>query len=87
MSAEIDNLVETSLNMGIVNTKQDEIYLLFALRSNKSAALSYLEERLEAFFDKMDCKTETGGHYPPWEYKKDSPLKDVYIEYIKEIEY
>jgi len=84
MSAEIDNLVETSLNMGIVSTKQDEIYLLFALRSNKITALSYLEERLMTFFAKMDCETETGGYYPPWEYKKDSSLRDIYTEKYKQ---
>ena len=83
MSAEIDNLVETSLNMGVLKTSQNEIYILFALRSNKSTALLYLEERLEAFFSNMDCKTETGGHYPPWEYKNNSPLRDTYIAQYK----
>lgn len=80
MSAEIENLVETSLNMGILETQQDDIYILFALRSNKSTALSYLEERLMEFFNKMDCKIETGGCYPPWEYKKNSSLRDMYLE-------
>ncbi len=84
MSAEIDNLVETSLNMGVLETKQDAIYMLFALRSNKSTALSYLEERLKAFFCGMDCIIETGGYYPPWEYKKDSALRNLYIEKYKE---
>ena len=85
MSAEIENLVETSLNMGVVSTKQDEIYVLFALRSNKSTALLYLEERLATFFDKMDCHIKISGHYPPWEYQKNSPLKDAYTEKYKQI--
>lgn len=84
MSAEIENLVETSLNMGILKTENDAVSILFALRSNKQSGLKFLEERLSMFFDSMDCRTETGGHYPPWEYKKDSVVRQVYIEKYKE---
>ena len=80
MSAEIENLVETSLNLGIFKTDIDSVNILFALRSNKSTALSYLENRLKAFFAVMNCTVETGGVYPPWEYKKDSSLRDAYLE-------
>ncbi len=84
MSAEIENLVETSLNMGILKTDTDAVNILFALRSNKKSGLEFLEERLTAFFESMECKTETGGHYPPWEYKKDSVLRDLFVDIYKE---
>ena len=84
MSAEIENLVETSLNMGILKTEEDAVVLSFALRSNKKTAMQYLEERLSAFFERMDVPVKTGGHYPPWEYKKDSVLRDLYIGIYKE---
>jgi dipeptidase D len=50
MSAEINGLVETSLNMGILETREDIIRILYALRSNKQSALSFLEEKLTLFF-------------------------------------
>ncbi len=84
MSAEIENLVETSLNMGILKTEEDKVVLSFALRSNKKTAMAYLEDRLSAFFGTMDCPVETGGHYPPWEYNKDSVLRQLYIDKYKE---
>ncbi|MBQ7036303.1 MAG: beta-Ala-His dipeptidase [Clostridia bacterium] len=84
MSAEIENLVETSLNLGILKTEDDKAVLSFALRSNKKTAMAYLEERLSAFFTLMECPVETGGHYPPWEYNKDSVLRQLYIEKYKE---
>lgn len=84
MSADIENLVETSLNMGILKTEKDAVSVLFALRSNKSTALSFLEEKLTVFFKAMDCAIKTGGHYPPWEYKNNSLLRDLYIEKYKE---
>lgn len=85
MSAEIENLVETSLNMGIVKTEHDAVSILFALRSNKSSALSFLEERLSVFFKSLDYAVKTGGHYPPWEYKKDSVLRELYLEKYEEM--
>ena len=80
MSAEIDGLVETSLNLGIVKTDVDSLLLHFALRSNKKSALIYLEDRLSAFASAVDCKIETGGHYPPWEYNSKSELQEIYKE-------
>lgn len=84
MSAEIDGLVETSLNLGILQTGIKEIKLSFALRSNKSSALAALEEKLIALASVVDCKYETAGHYPPWEYIANNPLLDIYVERFEE---
>ncbi len=84
MSAEIAGLVETSLNLGILKTESNNIVFQFALRSNKSTALSFLEERLEAFAKIINAKYETKGHYPPWEYQPNSKLEEVYTECFTE---
>ena len=78
MSAEIKGLVQTSLNLGILVTNEQNIILHFALRSNKKSALLFLEQRLMAFFNNLDLKYETFGHYPPWEYKSNSLLRELY---------
>lgn len=80
MSAEIEGLVETSLNLGILKTIEDSIVLGFALRSNKQSALDFLEERLNAFFSVIDFETRSSGHYPPWEYVSSSELQRIYKE-------
>ncbi len=80
MSAEIENLVETSLNLGILATKENEISLQFALRSNKQSALDFLEEKLQSFFHLYPCKTQIGGKYPTWEFKENSDLQKLYCE-------
>ncbi|MBQ7032625.1 MAG: beta-Ala-His dipeptidase [Clostridia bacterium] len=84
MSAEIHNLVETSLNLGILKTEEDTVTMAFALRSNKKTALAFLEEKLAAFFGTADCQIVTGGHYPPWEYRKGSEMERLYMEKYKE---
>ena len=78
MSAEIEGLVETSLNLGILETQEEKIIIHYALRSNKQTALDFLEDKLKGFFAAMPCNTEVFGHYPPWEFKPDSKLQELY---------
>lgn len=72
MSADIDSLVQTSLNLGILTTEGDTLRASFAVRSSvneeKTALLSRLAEMAPA---------TTHGHYPAWEYRRDSRLRDV----------
>lgn len=78
MSNEIEGLVETSLNLGILKTEKINITLQYALRSNKQSALNFLEEKMTAFFELIPCHIKTFGHYPPWEFKSDSSLQQLY---------
>ena len=84
MSKEIDNLVETSLNLGILETKSDAVTMHFALRSNKESALYALEEKMAALTEMLGAEYEAFGHYPPWEFKKNSHLQDIYKRIYKE---
>ncbi len=85
MSASIKGLVETSLNLGILATDNDEITMLFTLRSNKKSAHTALENKLKGFFGKLPCTIEASGHYPPWEFKENSKLQQLYVDTYKEI--
>lgn len=85
MSAEIKGLVETSLNLGILKTDTDGAFLHFALRSNKNSALSALEADLTCFFKGSSANIKSFGHYPPWEFKPDSQLQEIYKDcYFKQ---
>ena len=79
MSATTENLVETSLNLGILETKEEEYSLFFALRSNILSALCYIEERLKTIAEAGGYEVETSGHYPPWEFSKDSYMQNLYV--------
>ena len=84
MSASIDNLVETSLNLGILSTEEKEVTMLFSLRSNKKTAMKFLAEQLLQLAKQLHCDAEVSGEYPPWEYKKDSSLQRRYLETYQE---
>ena len=77
MSAEIENLVETSLNLGILETKEDKISMTFALRSSKKTALFALLEKLETLAKCIGVNAENSGFYPPWEFKRDSKMQEL----------
>lgn len=80
MSKEIENLVETSLNLGILKMNEEEILFHYALRSSKKSALFALEEKMIAFAKLLDAKYEAFGHYPPWEFNDKSRLQKIYKE-------
>lgn len=84
MSVGIAGLVETSLNLGILTTGNEEITMLFSLRSNKKSAHEALENALKTFFSVLPCHIETSGHYPPWEFKENSDLQNLYKKVFAE---
>ena len=78
MSASISGLVETSLNLGILSFSGNQLVMHYGLRSNKSVALDSLSEKMMTFFDMLSFNWECFGHYPPWEYRADSKLRELY---------
>ncbi len=80
MSVSIPDLVETSLNMGILKTEADKVLMHFALRSNKQTALAFLEAKLLGLASFIGVQTQAFGHYPPWEFREGSDLQKLYKE-------
>lgn len=78
-SKDIDGLVQTSLNLGVV-TLDDELSLSWATRSSVNVERNALAEKLKALADFHDARLEVSGAYPAWEYKKDSVLRDTMVK-------
>jgi len=83
-SKDIDGLVQTSLNLGIV-TLDEELSLSWATRSCVNAERDALAEKLKALADFHDARLEVSGVYPAWEYKKDSVLRDTMVKTYTEM--
>ena len=77
MSSDIEGLVETSLNMGILKTTDYRVDISFSVRSAKGADKRALGDKLKAIAGKHGADYSERGEYPTWEYKKDSHLRDV----------
>ena len=85
MDKHLPDLVETSLNLGILATKGDKAYLSFSLRSSLNSAKNAMCDRLKSICDEFSADFETHGHYPPWEYAENSALRDVMISTYLEL--
>ncbi len=77
-SQDIEGLVQTSLNLGVV--KLDEaLRMTFAVRSSVNQEKRELLDRLAELAKFYDAQYSETGNYPAWEYKKDSVLRDTMV--------
>ena len=83
-SQDIEGLVQTSLNLGVVNLS-DKLELTFAIRSSVNQEKLDLAQRLEELAKFYDAEASHKGDYPAWEYKKDSNLRDTMVKVYKEM--
>lgn len=92
MSKDIDGMVETSLNFGIINMQGGEAVLHYLPRSSKEAELDKLVSRMKTICEKSGADIEVSSRYPAWEYVQDSKLRqnmsDIYKRlYGKELRF
>ena len=78
MSQDIEGLVQTSLNLGIVNSGE-EVKFVFSVRSSVNDEKVALLARLKELADFNDSGYSQMGDYPAWEYRADSPLRDLAV--------
>lgn len=77
MSQEIPGLPETSLNLGVLRTDEQEIYIELSNRSSNPASLRLLEDQLEKLAKLSGCSYVKQSEYPGWEYLPESRLRDT----------
>ena len=80
MCADMPGLVQTSLNMGVAKLSKENFDMTFSVRSSVNAEKLEVLETLEKLAKLYDANYESRGHYPAWEYKSDSVLRDVMVE-------
>ncbi|MCH5267422.1 MAG: aminoacyl-histidine dipeptidase [Lachnospiraceae bacterium] len=84
MSLDIPGLVQTSLNMGILDTGSDEMVMKFSIRSNVGTEKEEMVSRLKNLMEIFGGTIEISGNYPAWEYNKDSKLRNLMVEIFEE---
>lgn len=80
MSADLPGLVETSLNLGVMNLEKDELILRTSIRSSIASAKNLLVKKIKMLIKTLGGKVELAGEYPAWPYKRDSKLRDLCID-------
>ena len=84
MSFDIPGLVQTSLNLGIMITREEEVSFSFSVRSSIGTEKEELVQRIRCFMEALGGSVTCTGAYPAWEYREDSPLRELMIQIYEE---
>lgn len=76
MSAMVEGLVETSLNLGIIKTEGSYVTLEQSVRSSVESSKNVLIGRLLTIGELFGAEVTVSGKYPGWKYRQHSELRD-----------
>ena len=85
MSPVIKDMPQTSLNLGIIRTDKDDLRVEFMVRSGVNSQASYLSDRVVCITGGFGGKAVVRSSYPAWEYRDNSPLRDLAVKTYKEM--
>ena len=76
MSAMVEGLVETSLNLGIIKTEGNLVTLEQSVRSSVESSKNVLIGKLLTIGELFGAEVTVSGQYPGWKYRQHSELRD-----------
>ncbi len=79
MSMDIEGLVQSSTNLGVVHTTDSEVTFECAVRSSVSTLKDDITNKMELLSTSLDGKFQLASDYPAWEYAKDSKLESICV--------
>lgn len=82
-SPDIDGLVQTSTNLAIVETRDNEIFLLTSQRSSVETEKIDMANMVRIAFELGGAVVKHGDGYPAWQPNMESPILKTAIEVFK----
>ncbi|MFP4461776.1 MAG: aminoacyl-histidine dipeptidase [Thermotogota bacterium] len=76
MSQDIDGLVESSNNLGVITFDGDQIWFENSTRSSVESKKVEINRKLEELADYTGCLFDNDSDYPGWKYREDSRLRE-----------
>lgn len=87
-SKDIEGLVQTSLNLGVIDTKDEDNMKKVTINSLIRSGVQYEQEELCKYIvnygKKYDSQSIIDDSCNPWEYKKDSKIRDYFARIFEE---
>lgn len=80
-----EDIVESSSNLAIVKTEDENITIQTSTRSSSKEKLLELRERILDAVRGTSAKYSIGNQYPEWQYNPKSKLRDTALELYKEM--
>ena len=85
MSKELEGLVESSLNLGVLEQSGDQIVLTISVRSSVSSIREDITRRLEVLARMVGAKSARTAEYPAWRYEPDSKIRELCLKAYKTV--
>ena len=79
MSQDVEGLVETSLNLGVLVLSEEGLRLQYAVRSSVDARKEELCRKMTEIAQEAGAQVSIHGSYPGWAYQKESALRDKMV--------
>ena len=83
-SVAIPGLTLASLNLGVIRSFEDRVAFNFSMRSPVREYIDMLINKLETLASYLDGEVVIGNGYPGWAYEKDSRMRELLREILKE---
>ncbi|GHI01585.1 aminoacyl-histidine dipeptidase [Neobacillus kokaensis] len=84
MSMDIEGLVESSTNLGVVTTTDTELLLESDARSAVKSLKEDIVRRASLVAETLGCSFKTENDYPEWPYNPDSKIRKVFEKVHRE---
>lgn len=85
MSMEIEGLVQSSTNLGVLNTTDKEVLLECAIRSSLETLKFDIVKKMEILSKLISAKSKSTSSYPAWEYREESYIRDIFVKCYKKM--
>lgn len=85
ISEQLENLPETSLNLGIMRVNETSASASYLVRSNSDEKKKNLVADMKKIAKKHHLKTYLYNDYQAWEYREESEIRDVIVDSYEEI--
>ena len=85
MSREINGLVQTSANNGVLKEENGKLIFTISIRSSLESSTEEIASIVEIASKRTGAKFEKVNWYPAWEYDKNSKIKDIALSVYKKI--
>ncbi|MGL5352133.1 MAG: aminoacyl-histidine dipeptidase [Clostridium sp.] len=76
-SVQIEGLIESSTNLGVVTTSENTVEFDSAIRSSVASLKEEIILRVKTITELVGAEFQTSAGYPEWQYNSESKLRDL----------
>ncbi|OPL08071.1 MAG: hypothetical protein AVO33_02210 [delta proteobacterium ML8_F1] len=85
LSQDVQGLVESSVNLGVLEESDQGVKIVSSIRSSVKALKEALAENLQTLGESQGFEVTLEGDYPAWPFDPDSRIRPLFLETYEEL--